>query len=341
MKNTNTNKNTNTYNTTSIAVTPYIYKGIKNITILPEFVELCKMTQEELIVLLPDLLLQSGYTEIVKGDGYIYAKGNIPVLLTAHMDTVHKETVKDFYELEENGNHILSSPQGIGGDDRCGIYIILEIIKTHKCSVLFCEDEEIGGIGSSKFCDTELIHELSELNYMIELDRANYNDAVFYDCDNKEFTNFILDNTGYVEKFGSFSDISYLAPASGIAAVNLSCGYYHAHQLSEEVVIEDMLRTINVVKDLLDVQSKQFKYIKAKYSGYYGSLHSNYYRRLYGYDNWKDDFEYEEEFILCVFVNDYDNIVTSKGYTQDEAWRRFYESNPNVCYNDIVDFYFA
>ena len=78
------------------------------------------------------------------------------------MDTVHKETVKDFYEYydEENERHIISSPQGIGGDDRCGIYMILEILKTHKCSVLFCEDEEAGGIGSEKFCKTEYITEL-------------------------------------------------------------------------------------------------------------------------------------------------------------------------------------
>ena len=177
----------------------YDRKGKKNQTSYPAFIEICKASQKELKKMLEIVLFEMWYEELITGDGYLYAKGTIPVLLTAHMDTVHKENVKDFYEYydKEKKQHIISSPQGIGGDDRCGVYMILEIIKTHKCSVLFCEDEEIGGVGSDKFCKTELVKELSELKYLIELDRANGTDAVFYDCDNDDFTKFIEDNTGY------------------------------------------------------------------------------------------------------------------------------------------------
>ena len=34
---------------------------------------------------------------------------------------------------------------------------------------------------------------------MIELDRANSKDAVFYECDNKDFTEYITSSTGYKE----------------------------------------------------------------------------------------------------------------------------------------------
>ena len=272
----------------------YNCKGNKNETNYPEFIN-CKPTQKELKKLLEEKLLNSDYTDVVTGDGYIYAKGTVPVLLTAHMDTVHKEPVKDFYEYyDENKNqHIISSPQGIGGDDRCGIYMILEIIKEHKCSILFCEDEETGGIGGKKFCKTDLINELKDMKYLIELDRKGKNDAVFYDCENDDFTKFIENNTGYKEAYGSFSDISNLSPACKIASVNFSCGYYNAHTTSEYVIIEEMFNTIETVKKLLTIECEQFEYIEKVYSsgnyGYYGYGGYGYNGYNYGYDS---DFGY-------------------------------------------------
>ena len=242
-----------------------IYTGKRNQTMFPEFVDLCKKTQEELITFLPKRLLESGYKDVIVGDGYIYAKGSVPMLLTAHMDTVHQTPVIDFYEcINEKGQHVISSPQGIGGDDRCGIYMILEIMKEHKCSVLFCEDEELRGVGSEKFCQTNLIKELEDLKYLIELDRANENDAVFYTCDNPDFTKFIEDNTGYRKTRGAFSDISNLAPKCMVAVVNFSCGYYHYHTIEEEVIVEEMLHTIEVVKHLLTIECEPFRYMESK-----------------------------------------------------------------------------
>lgn len=332
----------------------YTYKGNKNQTAFPEFVKLCMYTQERLKTILPKMLLNAGYTDVIAGDGYIYAKGTVPVLLTAHMDTVHKESVRDFYEyIDEKGNHILSSPQGIGGDDRCGIYMILEIIKEHKCSVLFCEDEETGGVGSDKFCKTEFINELADLKYLIELDRANATDAVFYDCESPEFTKFIEENTGYKEAYGSFSDISNLAPECGVAAVNLSCGYYHAHTLGEEVNVEEMLNTIEVVKNLLKVECKQFAYVKKKYSyygGYYSGYYSGYNNYYGGYGNsryrkyYDDDDDYYESAIL--YVTFYDGITyeektaTYYGVTESSAWLKFFKENPNCCWNHVLDYEF-
>lgn len=202
---------------------------------------------------------------MINKEGYLYAKGNIPILLTAHINTVHKYPVKDFYEYKNKGKHILSSPQGIGGDDRCGVYIILQIIKKgYKPTILFCEDKEIGGIGSSKFCKSQFIKDLSDMKYLIELDRANLNDAVYYDCYNKNFIQYIEKITGYKETYGTFSDISNLAPCSNVAAVNLSCGYYDTHTLKEKVVVEEMLETLHKTELLLnDVNNiDSFEYMK-------------------------------------------------------------------------------
>ena len=364
-KSTTTGSTTKTYN--YYGKTNYDKKGRKNITDFKGFVQLCLPTQSELKVLLVKELIAAGYTDVIQSDGYIYATGNIPVLLTAHMDTVHHKRVEDFYEYydENKKQHIISSPQGIGGDDRCGIYMILQIIKTHKCSVLFCEDEECGGIGSKKFTKTALIKEIENMKYMIELDRMNGKDAVFYSCDNTDFTKFIESNTGYKKAWGSFSDISTLMPAAGVAGVNLSCGYYNAHQTSEYVIVEEMLNTINVVKKLLDVQCDKFKYVARSYGNYSGGYYGSYYSR--GYDGWDDDDwddyylekygysagrnsrnkkEEKTKFVtLFIYLNEaatteencFKTYVVS-GTSIEEAFGKFFMEEMDYCFVDVYDY---
>ena len=93
------------------------------------FVNLCKKTQSEMKENLTAWLCQN-YDKVYSEKGYVYAVGSDPILLTAHMDTVHKQTVREVkWSVNKEGKEIVSSPQGIGGDDRCGIYMIKEIIK--------------------------------------------------------------------------------------------------------------------------------------------------------------------------------------------------------------------
>lgn len=272
---------------------------------IKSFEIICKMSQKTLKAFLYGQLKLAGYNPIA-GDGYLYAKGEIPILVTAHMDTVHDNLPTIIVEEKTaTGLTKVSSPFGIGGDDRCGIWMILEIIKTKELRpyVLFCEDEECGGIGSKKFVKSTLIEELKELKYMIELDRAHEEDAVFYNCDNPDFTSYITETTGYKTAFGSFSDISTLAPEAGIAAVNLSCGYHNPHQLIEYVILEQMENTLATVKYLLKVALLDptsvpvYKYIRKVYSygNYNGSYYyGKYYGRYNGYDyGYDDDYDYD------------------------------------------------
>jgi hypothetical protein len=151
--------------------------------------------------------------------GFLYAKGTVPVLLVAHLDTVHRTSVKTICYSADGD--ILMSPEGIGGDDRAGVHMVLQLIRNHRCHVLFCEDEECGGIGARSFARGSI---RPEVNYIVEVDRRGSNDAVFYDCENPGFTKFVC-GFGFEEDFGSFSDISVIAPALKLAAVNISAGY--------------------------------------------------------------------------------------------------------------------
>lgn len=293
-------------------------------------------------------VLGTYYPEVIVDNGYVYAQGTIPVLLVAHMDTVHKVCPKKF-ETDDK-RETLSSPQGIGGDDRNGIYAILEIIKTHKCSVLFCEDEEVGGVGAGKFTKTELANKLKKektFKYIIELDRQGSDDAVFYDCDNPEFTEFITKDF-WRENYGSFSDISKLAPYLKCAAVNLSCGYYRAHTKDEYIVFSELDQCIQQVRKLLDRSTdiKQFEYIEAKhnYGGYYNGYYSAYNSDSLCED---DDFDkyYKSTYTISfktrakigISEGFFTSIIKIKASTEIEALGKFVKQNPNVCYKDITD----
>lgn len=224
--------------------------------------------------------LKDHYKKVYDKPKFVYAKGNIPVMLVAHLDTVHKQIPK-YICYSEDG--IIMSPQGIGGDDRCGVYIITRLIESgYEPYVLFTCDEETGGVGAGHFISDSLSLGC-KFKFIIEFDRKGANDCVFYDCENIEFTEWVED-FGFKESWGSYSDIDTIAPVIGCAAVNLSSGYYEPHNKNEYININDVESTINRAAKMLDESrfSPYFKYIKSKYSGYsyYGS--EVYYNKYYG-----------------------------------------------------------
>lgn len=300
-----------------------------------KFSKICKMSQKEIKKYLTNYL-KGKYNNVTEMDGFVYAEGTFPVLLVAHMDTVHKEPVRQIV-YAENGNR-LSSPQGIGGDDRCGIYMISKIIQEYKCSVLFTEDEEIGCVGASEFVQAVKNGEVipSTPNYIIEFDRKGKEDAVFYNCDNPEFENFILKEKDWKLAYGSYTDIVEVAPELEVAAVNFSCGYYNPHTLSEYVLLDEMETNIKKVKKLLarTTSDDWFEYIEAKYNYSYGVGH---YAWNYDYENY--DYMYKTYYIAAETKGFHYIEKEIMASSKEEALGHFVTNHPDVCFNDIVDIF--
>ena len=238
--------------------------------VLPEdFKKILKMEQKDLKLFLYNTMKEKDYNPQFR-DGFIYAKGELPVMLVAHMDTVHKSAVKEIY-VSDCGN--ITSPQGIGGDDRCGIYMITQLMQ-HKPYILFTEDEEIGGVGAKKFATAYNKNEIEpiDVKYLIELDRKGCNDMVFYECDNEEFEKYI-GKFGWDSRYGTYSDICSVAPVIGKAAVNLSSGYYKAHTTEEIINIDDVMTNIKRVRKMIKASKNDevpsFKYVRSEYNYYY------------------------------------------------------------------------
>lgn len=305
-----------------------------------EFEKILRMTQTELKDYVLDELLNLGYNPISE-DGFLYAKGNVDILLTAHLDTTTKvgNAKRIAPKTINTTNGVVMSPQGIGGDDRCGVYMILEIIRETKCAVLFCEDEEIGCVGSEKFCKTDYIKEIEDMRYMIELDRKGKQDLVFYSCDNPDFEDWLIDNMPkYNTNWGSCSDISVLMPCSGVAGVNISCGYYDEHTIDERIVLSEMMHTLECVKSLVKLDSPRFEYIEEKYNwnDYYNKF--DMYFGGYVNGNQKSHGTYELYVVYQKDGKEYETV--SDGVTVEEAFFNFFHDNPTVCMNDISDYYY-
>lgn len=340
------------------------------------FEDICKMTQPEVKAYMEHYLSSKNYN-VVNEDGFLYAKGTVPVLLVAHMDTVHKEQCKEI--IDNNGR--LSSPQGIGGDDRCGVFIIANLVSEFNCSVLLCEDEEKGCVGARKFVDAKYMEEDENgniierkyidnlgVNFMVELDRRGSNDAVFYSCDNTDFIDFVEDVTNFKFATGSFTDISKLMPAAKLSGVNLSCGYYNAHQNNEYVMYDEMMDTIEAAKCLIKEEcDKPFEYVAKKYEStswnysryqsgksvtpYYGNVN---YDDGYSYcgDIFSMGSQYKDEHLAQIAMHDVDlelevivlgldmceETIIATGETKAECWMNLFMEHPRLCFNDIQDY---
>lgn len=187
--------------------------------------------------------------KVIATNDYIYVVGDTPVALLAHLDTVHDLPPTSFYHDPERG--VIWTPEGLGADDRAGVFAILMLIKAgYRPSIIFLTQEEVGGDGAKRFV-RDYPKPLTELNFLVELDRRGINDAVYYNCGNADFERFIS-SFGFVTELGIFSDICVIAPAWDIAAVNLSIGYFDEHSFHERLEYRKMFDTIEKVKKILE-----------------------------------------------------------------------------------------
>jgi hypothetical protein len=234
---------------------------------LKTFEQLASLSQGSLKKVLSKFLSKH-YKKVVETDDYIFAEGDIPIALVAHMDTVFKLPPDDIYYDERK--NVMWSPDGLGADDRAGVYAIVTLIREgFKPHIIFTTDEEIGAAGAIAL--SRLDCPFSECKYIIQLDRRGSNDCVFYDCDNQAFVEYV-EQFGFEWNYGTFTDISRLCPAWKIAGVNLSVGYKDEHSVSEVLFVGQLLSTIAKVRKMLQQAetAPYFEYVPAKYNGYYG-----------------------------------------------------------------------
>ena len=233
---------------------------------------IASLSQSELKATLTQYL-KGKYKKVIVEKEYIVAEGNIPVALVAHMDTVFYNQPSEIYYDQRKA--IMWSPDGLGADDRAGIFAIVQIIADgYRPSIILTTDEERGGLGAQALAKKKC--PIKSLRYMIQLDRRGSNDCVFYQCANSKFIKYI-ETFGFAEAVGSFSDISFLMPAWQVCGVNLSIGYREEHSVSETLNVHWMFQTIEKVKKMLDcaeIDPLNFEFceVKNKLTDYFSEM---------------------------------------------------------------------
>jgi len=210
-------------------------------------------------------------------------------MFIAHTDTVHSKIDKIFVKEEKLQRpytfgktfdntevDVLKAydekgmATGIGGDDKCGIFICLELLKQlDKVKIGFFVSEETGCHGSSK-CDESF---LTDVGYITQYD-APGNHLITEICSgvrlferDSEFFNIAIPTIE--ESFRNemliqshpYTDISQLKKKSDVCCINMSCGYYNMHSSNEFVSINDVNRAIDAGKNMVEkLGLKKYKY---------------------------------------------------------------------------------
>jgi putative aminopeptidase FrvX len=217
-------------------------------------------------------------------------EGEYYPMFIAHTDTVHHKVDKIIVKEEklirpntfgktfdktevdclkaytEDGN-----PTGIGGDDKCGIFICLELLQQlDKVKIGLFVSEETGCHGSSK-CDENF---LQDVGYITQYD-APGNHLISEICSGVRLfereSEFFTKTIKVIEdSFGNemliqshpYTDISQLKKKSDVSCINMSCGYYNMHSNQEFVSIEDVRCSIEVGKNMVkELGHKKYEYI--------------------------------------------------------------------------------
>lgn len=252
-----------------------------------EIKELLTKTQEEIVEMA--CALENAYA---LGAGNILVEGDLPFVLVAHCDTVYSEAPEHI--KEENGRLYTpkGSGSGVGGDDRCGCWMLFEVATwIHKPTLLFCQDEETMS-GSSVGLDE---YDWSDEKCFIEIDGPGF--GVFYSgkTGNAYLSEF-MESFGLTELETYYNDIEEICKPGNPPGVTLGAAYYNQHQKDEEWISTFGLHVqLAVIKQICDNIDKleytvvpkplpKTKGWKNSYGGYYSGNYSTY----AGYDDYYD-----------------------------------------------------
>ena len=225
----------------------------------------------------------------------------------AHMDqvithkspfgiSIHNGVISGYHKSDK-------TPCGLGLDDKVGICIALQLLKTlPNLKVVFTTEEELGAIGAREA--TTNVDFLNNVRYFLQADRKGCSDFItFTNGLNVVSPEFVVDVSpimqryGYSQNHGTLTDVGEFCEELEISGCNLSCGYYLQHSAKEYGILDQMTNCLNLMEEIirtlpedkvyeLDVQS--YKYDYPYEDDPYGLYRQ--YDEHYGYDfEWKPD----------------------------------------------------
>jgi len=187
---------------------------------------------------------------------------------------------------------------GIGGDDKCGVYVCLELFdRFDKLKGAFFVEEEIGMLGS-RVADDKFFE---NVGYATQFDAPSSNwiteicsGVKIFDDNFKNEIKEVLSESGYT-KFSNdpFTDVNQLSKKYDFNCLNLGCGYYKQHTDQEYVIVSEVYDSLEAgVKLLTKLGNKKYVHTKEEPKGILNETYS-YGAYTYTFD---DDIEDMDEF---------------------------------------------
>ena len=169
--------------------------------------------------------------------------------VAAHIDTVHSP--RQVTIVENNGCliglDVAGEQCGIGGDDKAGVFVCLELLhRFNHIRAIFFATEECGCVGA-RLVDPKFIDGLA---YLMEFDCPSRGMMSYTSAGVRLFENngaFIKAALPALQKHGTtlwqhhpYTDIMQIRKQFPISCLNLSSGYYNWHCRNEFVNIADV-----------------------------------------------------------------------------------------------------
>lgn len=222
---------------------------------------------------------------VSKGDQSSY----VPCVV-AHTDSVHRDHVEliglkmklEIDEIVKNEetrlyahNPISGIATGIGGDDKCGVYICLKLLeKFDNIKAAFFVEEEIGMLGS-KHCDLDFFR---NVGYALQFDAPSDN-WFSKTCSGEklwteEFFNKVsgvlnehqIDNISH----DPFTDVVQIRRKFDFCCAVLPAGYYRQHTVDEYVVPEHTEKGVNLGIDFINALGpNKYEFARREYVSRY------------------------------------------------------------------------
>lgn len=236
---------------------------LKQVLSIPSYFD----EESRMIKYLTGVLESKGYDHYVDTIGNIYVtKGESSgyPCFVSHTDTVHHIN-EDLIVIENENSNLTGQcnktgePSGIGGDDKCGVYLCLEMLdRLDTVKVAFFVGEEFGMIGS-KQADPEFF---KDVTYAIQFDSPCGNTMsltlrgqYLFDKESTfgEIVSPILLDGGITEwQHHPYTDAYQLITKFDFPCLNIAAGYHKYHTVNEYVVPSEVENSLNIAIKLVD-----------------------------------------------------------------------------------------
>lgn len=184
--------------------------------------------------------------------------------VVAHTDTVHEIVEYDVHMRKDNELYALTKKgykTGIGGDDKAGVFVCLELLDMFDViKAAFVVGEEFGCFGS-RSADPEFF---ANVGYAMQFDAPHVDWLSFTSSGVQLFDpegDFFKTCEPIFEKYWGqkptlsrhpYTDVRALKQRFDFSCINFSVGYYNMHSADEYVKIDDCFRALDLAKELIE-----------------------------------------------------------------------------------------